>query len=77
MIWLLVIAVVVVVAVLALGRTAVPTDEASRDVAVALHAIHRRIEGALLRSEIRRDAAHVRRELRDELGERDRRERRW
>lgn len=69
MIWLIVIAVVVVVvvAVLAPDHPAVPEDDASREVIVTLHAIHRRIEGAQLRSEIRRDAAQVLRELRDEL----------
>jgi hypothetical protein len=45
-------------------------------VVVSLYAIRRRLEVAQFKTEVRRDAAHVRRRLRDELRGLDQRERR-
>ena len=67
MIWLVIVLVVVVLIALALGRSAPLPDETTYQAAVDLHAIGRRIDLSLFKSELRRDAAALRRELRDEL----------
>ena len=71
MIWLVIVivAVLVVVVALAVGFHAGPPDAATYRAAVDLHAIRRRQEVAQFKSEVRRDAATARRELRKELGE--------
>jgi hypothetical protein len=72
MIWLLILIVVVVVLVIALavGHDA-PPDAATYRTAVALRAIRRRQEVAQFKGDVRRDAARLRRELRDELDRHD------
>lgn len=76
MIWLLVLAVVVVLAwALALGCAPAPPDPAHYRTMVELHGIRKRQEVAQVKHEIRRDAAVARRELREELGSLARRER--
>jgi hypothetical protein len=72
--WLLVLAVVVLVVALSYCCTdrAAP-DEADYRVVLGLHAIRRRLEVAQVRTELRRDAAWLRRDLRDELHKLDER----
>lgn len=71
MIWLLpalmVAAVVVALVALWLDGGESPKSAASYRAQVELHAVHRRFDVAQAKSEIRRDAADARRELRDEL----------
>jgi uncharacterized protein YpuA (DUF1002 family) len=73
MIWLVIAIVVVLVLVIALavavGFHKAPSDAATYRAAVDLHAIRRRQEVAQFKSEVKRDAASARRELRKELGE--------
>lgn len=71
MIWLVIVIVVVLVVVVALavGFHAGPPDAATCRAVVDLRAIRRRQEVAQFKSDVRRDAATVRRELRKELGE--------
>jgi hypothetical protein len=68
-IWLGVIVVVAVVllAALALASADSPRHGVDYQVKVALHGIRRRQEATQIKSEIRRDAAQARRELRAEL----------
>jgi hypothetical protein len=73
--WLILLLALIVLVFLALRRAAndrppVVTDDLSRRVVVAIHAIRTRLEAAELRHELRRDAAQVRRDLRDQLEER-------
>jgi hypothetical protein len=77
MIWLVIVIVVVLVIALAIvfGFHDAPPDAAAYRAAVDLHAIHRRQEVAQVKSEVKRDAADARRELRDELGALKKRER--
>jgi hypothetical protein len=81
-IWLLVSAVIVGVVVLLLVALIVlvgpsPQEEESElKAAVAVHEVHQRFELAQFKSELRRDAARVRRELSHDLDRLDRRERR-
>jgi hypothetical protein len=49
------------------------SDEGTYQVIVALHLIRRRLDVSQFKIELRRDAARLRRELRDELDKRDRR----
>jgi cytochrome c-type biogenesis protein CcmH/NrfG len=74
MIWLfsLAVVVVVVVAVFALERPVWPKDEATYRARVGLYAIRRRLEVAQFKTEVRRDGAQLRRQLRDELDGRKR-----
>jgi hypothetical protein len=51
------------------------SDAASYQVIVALHLMRRRLHVSQFKVEVRRDAADLRRRLRDELRELDRRER--
>lgn len=67
MMWLVILLVVAVLIALALGRSAPPPDEMTYQAAMDLHAIRRRIDLSLFKSELRRDTAALRRELRDEL----------
>lgn len=69
LLWLYVIGVVVAVVMLARSlRTDRPSsDRAAHDAVVGLYAIRRRLEVAQFRTELRRDAARLRREL-DERG---------
>lgn len=70
MIWLVIVIVVLVVVVaLAVGFHAGPPDAATCRAVVDLRAIRRRQEVAQFKSDVRRDAATARRELRKELGE--------
>jgi hypothetical protein len=69
MLWLYVIGVVVSIVLMLLslrGKKPI-TDQTTYRVVVGLYAIRRRLEVAQFRTELRRDAAHLRRELRDEL----------
>jgi hypothetical protein len=76
MIWLLVvIAVVLVVIALAVGYHGAPSDAAAYRAAIDLRAIRRRREVAQFKGEVRWDGARARRELRYELGELNRQER--
>jgi hypothetical protein len=68
--WLLPVLVMAAFVVLVLlgRRSGKPeTDRIPYEVIVGLYAIRRRLEVARVKTEIRRDAAHLRRELRDEL----------
>jgi hypothetical protein len=56
------------------GRGYRRLDANTYRVVISLHAIRRRLEVAQVRTEVRRDAAHVRRRLRDELRGLDQRE---
>jgi hypothetical protein len=70
MAWLflvLVVAVPVVLVLLSLWRAKSRTDRTSYQVVVGLYAIRRRLEVAQFKTELHRDAAHLRRVLRDEL----------
>ena len=69
-------AVVPVGAWLARGRRYSKLDEGTYRVAISLHVIRRRLEVAQFKTEVRRDAAHARHRLRDELRALDQRERR-
>ena len=73
MIWLLlaVVAAVVVVAlvVVALDNGQSPKNAASYQMRVELHGIRKQQEVAQVKTEIRRDATKMRRQLRDELSE--------
>jgi hypothetical protein len=75
MILLVVVIVVVLVVVVALvvGFHAGPPDAAIYRTVIDLHAIRRRQEVAQFKSDVRRDAATARRELRKELGEMNKR----
>jgi hypothetical protein len=79
-IWLLlaVVAAVVVVAlvVVALDNGQSPKNAASYQMRVELHDIRRRQEVSQVKTEIRRDAAKMRRQLRVELSELGKRKRR-
>ena len=71
MIWLIVILVLVILVLvwhISMHADQPAWDESSYRAAVGLHAIRRRLEVAQVKSELRRDAATLRRELRDELG---------
>jgi hypothetical protein len=76
-IWLLPVVVVAVVVValvvVALDNGQSPKSAASYQVRVELHGIRRRQEVSQVKSEIRRDAAKMRRQLRGELSELDKR----
>lgn len=80
MIWLLlaVVAAVVVVAlvVVALDGGQSPKSAAGYQMRVELHGIRGRQEVSQVKTEIRRDATKMRRQLRDELSELDKRTRR-
>jgi hypothetical protein len=77
MIWVLVsLVLIVVVAQLWTvfhGRGAATADDAGHRAAVALYAIRRRLEVADFKREVRRDGADIRRQLRKELEQHDRR----
>jgi hypothetical protein len=74
MIWLVIVTVVVLLAIaVATGFHDGPPDAATYRTAIDLHAIQRRQEVAQVKSEVRRDAADARRELRAELDELSRR----
>ncbi|HEV3340354.1 MAG TPA: hypothetical protein VG125_08350 [Pirellulales bacterium] len=75
MIWLVVGVVLVVVVVLMLAGLDSPSHAASDRASVNLHGIRKQQEVAQVKSEIRRDAAKMRRQLRGELSELDKRER--
>jgi hypothetical protein len=79
-IWLLlaVVAAVVVVAlvVVALDGGQSPKNAAGYQMRVELHGIRGRQEVSQVKTEIRRDATKMRRQLRDELSELDKRTRR-
>jgi hypothetical protein len=72
MIWLLIVVALVLVVALIANHCASPSDPATYRAAVGLHAARRRQEVSQVRTEIRRDAATMRRQLRDELNERKR-----
>lgn len=74
MIWLLVGAIVVMIVVLLFisSRPSQEDREVPYEVIVDLYAIHRRVELALLKTELRRRATRARRELDDELDGLDR-----
>jgi hypothetical protein len=74
MIWLAIVVVLVLAVVLAViaNRSASPSDPATYRAAVELHAARRRQEVSQVKTEIRRDAAQMRRRLRVELNERKR-----
>ena len=75
MTWLIVFLVLagLVVAWRIRGRADQPMwDESTYRAAVGLHAVRRRLDVARVRAELRRDAAALRRELRDELTKNDR-----
>lgn len=68
--WLFLALVVVVPVVLALlsRRGSKPeADQSTYQAIVGLHAVRRRLEVAQFKTELRRDTAHLRRELRAEL----------
>lgn len=71
MAWLflvLVVAVPVVLVLLSLRRNkSSEADQATYQVVIGLYAIRRRLEVAQFKTELHRDAAHLRRVLRDEL----------
>ncbi len=73
LLWLCVIG--VVVAIVMLVRSLRPdksaTDQATHKAVIGLYATRRRLEVAQFRAELRRDAAHFRREL-DEIDRRER-----
>jgi hypothetical protein len=71
----LVIAVLVVLVLLGRQGRKPETDRIPYEVIVGLYAIRRRLEVARVKTEVRRDAAHLRRGLRDELRKLDERER--
>lgn len=76
MTWLILFLVLVGLAVawrIRKGAGQPPWDESSYRAAVGLHAVRRRLDIARVRAELRRDAASLRRELRDELGGTDER----
>jgi hypothetical protein len=75
MIWLVIVLVLVVVVALAVACFSSPPDAAHYRAAVDLRASRRRQEVAQVKTEIRRDAAAARRQLRGELSELDRRKR--
>ena len=69
-IWLVIIAVLVALAVgwyVKRAREGLVWDESTQRAAVGLHACRRRLELAHLKSEIRRDSAAARRQIRKEL----------
>jgi hypothetical protein len=79
MAWLLVVLVVampVILGLLSFRRRKSTVDSASYETMVELHGIRRRLEVAQFKTELRRDAARSRRELRAELGALGKRERR-
>jgi hypothetical protein len=67
LIFVLMIAVPAVLVLLSQRRRKREINPTTFQVIVGLHAIRRRLEVAQFRTELRRDAAHLRRELRDEL----------
>jgi hypothetical protein len=74
MMWLTIALVLAGVAVIGWAYYAAegaPIDEATRRVFLSLHAIHYRMERDQFRSELRRDSARARRELRKALDEQD------
>jgi hypothetical protein len=71
MIWLLILIVVVLAIALIAGCRDAPPDAATYRAAVGLRAIRKRQEVTQFKSDVRRDAARLRRELRDELGRHD------
>jgi uncharacterized membrane protein YciS (DUF1049 family) len=71
----LVIAVLVVMVLLGRQDRKPETERIPYEVIVGLYAIRRRLDVARVKTEIRRDAAHLRRGLRDELRTFDERER--
>jgi hypothetical protein len=74
--WLLlalVVAVAVVLVVFSWRGSKPKADQSTYQAIVGLHAIRRRLEVAQVRTELRRDAAQMRRELRAELDGRERR----
>lgn len=76
MAWLflaLVVAVPVVLVLLSRRGSKPKTDHSTYQAIVGLHTIRRRLEVAQVKTELRRDAAQIRRELRAELDGWDRR----
>ena len=67
MIWLVIVVVVVVLAVAALSRPEPPAEASTHRVEVDLYAIRRRLDVVQFKSEVRRDAARMKRELDKEL----------
>lgn len=74
LLWLYVIVMVALIGLFLFGlRGGRPTvDRTTQQVVVRLHAIRCRLEVAQFKTELRRDAAYLRRRLRDELDERER-----
>jgi hypothetical protein len=72
MIWLAIVVVLVLAVALIANHCASPPDSATYRAAVDLHAARRRQEVSQVKTEIHRDAATMRRQLRDELNERKR-----
>jgi uncharacterized protein YpmB len=66
-IWLVVIVVLVLVVIAAFVWHSLPPDEVDHRVAVELYAIHRRLDVAQFKQEVRRDMQRARRELDREL----------
>lgn len=79
MLWLIVCAAGVIVALVGCcflwKSSRSQSDAASYQVVVGLHMIRRRFDVFQFRVETRRDAAHVKRQLRDELRDLNKRER--
>lgn len=71
MLWLYIVLVIVAIGLLLFGlrRGKPTTDRATQRAAIGLYAIRRRLEVAQFRTELHRDAASLRRSLRDELQE--------
>lgn len=74
LLWLYVIVMVALIGLFLIGLKGgrPTTDQMTQRVVLSLYAIRRRLEVAQFKTELRRDAADLRRELRTELNERER-----
>jgi hypothetical protein len=67
MIWLVIVVVLVILLAARLGLHELPAEEISYRARVDLYAIRRRLEVAQFKSEVRRDGARLRREMRSAI----------